>query len=138
MNIDEIIELLDSENEKNVENGIEMAKNIKCIDCFIMPICSKTGSNARLWENCARAISKCSDQKLELYISRLIEWTEDINWPGAYTIYKRLLHFENKKLLIEKIKHRINFLKNPNESLMYIEWLSSFEKEVEKTIINKE
>ena len=49
------------------------------------------GYNHNLWDNCAVILSKKSDEILRPYFSRLLEWIEDLNWPGALTILDRLL-----------------------------------------------
>ena len=43
------------------------------------------------WENCAKVISFFTDQMLERFVPRMLEWLMDMNWPGAEIIYARLL-----------------------------------------------
>ena len=93
--IDKIFEYLswDSNNEIQ-KRGIELASNINNLSVLIMPI-----ENKSIWENCAKVlISKC-DEELELYFFELFEWLKDMNWPGAYLIYDRLICVSTEKFL---------------------------------------
>lgn len=84
--IDQIFEMLSWNNEEKIqEQGIEEAKKIKHLSVLIQPMESKS-----IWENCAKVLASKSDQELESYLIPLFEWLQDMNWPGADVIYKRL------------------------------------------------
>ncbi|MGO5549106.1 DUF5071 domain-containing protein [Wansuia hejianensis] len=34
-----------------------------------------------------------SDKQLETYLDKILEWLQDINWPGAFWISERLENF---------------------------------------------
>ena len=93
--IDKIFEYLswDSNNEIQ-KRGIELASNINNLSVLIMPI-----ENKSIWENCAKVLISKSDEELELYFFELFEWLKDMNWPGAYLIYDRLICVSTEKFL---------------------------------------
>lgn len=95
VDIDKIFEYLswDSNNEIQ-KRGIELASNINNLSVLIMPI-----ENKLVWENCAKVLISKSDEELELYFLKLFEWLKDMNWPGAYLIYDRLLCVSTEKFL---------------------------------------
>ena len=51
-----------------------------------------------LWDNCARILYTKSDDELRPYLSKLPEWIQDLNWPGAMTILERLQQFERDEV----------------------------------------
>ena len=75
------------EYEAKISVGINEAKNFKYLYPFIQPIIP----GKLIWEPCARVIALKSDDELEPYLGLLFEWLQDVNWPGAWTIYDRLL-----------------------------------------------
>lgn len=93
--IDKIFEYLSWNSSNEIQKrGIELASNIKNLSVLIMPIESKL-----IWENCAKVLISKSDDELELYFYELFEWLQDMNWPGAYLIYDRLICVSLDKFL---------------------------------------
>ena len=92
--IDDIMKMLDGNNVQEIQDkGIELGKKIECINVFILPL--HQGYNKNIWENCAKILASKSDEILEPYLEHLLEWVEDINWPGALIIVERLKKFSN-------------------------------------------
>ncbi len=86
--IDYILNLLKWENKsKDQQKGIELGKNLKCINAFILPI---KPYSKEIWENCAKILYSKEDIELEEYLFDLLEWLQDLNWPGALIIEERL------------------------------------------------
>lgn len=55
VNIDAIMALLDWNNSaEQQERGIELAKNVKCINVFLQPNQREYGKN--VWDNCAKIL----------------------------------------------------------------------------------
>ena len=151
-NIDEIMNMLDWNNEEKVQNkGIEIARNIKCINVFLQPL--HQGCSKNVWDNCAKILCEKTDDELEPYLTRLLEWLEDLNWPGALLILERLKKFDSHKLKFEleitvkraHLENSINWLYNlsdllENEKLKtiihseYIDIINKAKKEIEKYI----
>ena len=95
--IDEIYNLLTwdnqlshEENETKAKKGIEAAQQIKNLFPFIQPIIVPPEASKRVWESCAKVVAMRSDEELEPFLIMLLEWIQDLNWPGALTIYDRL------------------------------------------------
>ena len=102
-NIDEIMDMLDCNNSvETQEKGIELAKNVKCINVFILPKHSKCNKN--VWENCAKVLADKTDKILNPYLIKILECIEDLNRPGAIIIVDRLKKFHDTKMLSFAIK----------------------------------
>lgn len=87
--------------EKVQKNAIQEAMNCKDISFLFQPI-----NFSSAWENCAVAICSIDDDRLEKHLKEMFEWLQDINWPGALTIVKRLYHF-NKKTVSSYYKEAV-------------------------------
>lgn len=97
VNIDYIMDLLDWNNSiKKQEKGIKLAKNVKCINVFLQPGGRYYGKN--VWDNCAKILSARSNEELSPYLIELMEWLQDMNWPGAFCILDRLKGMVNEQL----------------------------------------
>ena len=83
-------QLTNEENENKAQKGIDAAKQIKNLFPFMQPIIVPPEESKMVWEPCAKVIAMRSDNELEPYIFMLLEWIQDLNWPGALTIYDRL------------------------------------------------
>ena len=93
IDIDYIMDLIDwNKNECDQEKGIKLAKKVQSINVFLQP-CDKK-HNKNVWENCAKILSERDDEELEPYLSELMKWLQDMNWPGAYCILDRLQKFK--------------------------------------------
>lgn len=96
-NIDQIFEFLSWKNCNELQQkGITEASKIKNLSVLIMPI-----ENKSIWDNCAKVLCSKSDQDLKKYFFKLFEWLKDMNWPGAYTIYDRLINVSDPQLIDE-------------------------------------
>lgn len=97
VNIDYIMDLLDWNNSiEKQEQGIALAKDVKCINVFLQPGCYKYGKN--VWDNCAKILSARSNEELSPYMIELMEWLQDMTWPGAFCIFDRLKGMVNEQL----------------------------------------
>ena len=91
------MDLLDWNNSiEKQEQGIALAKDVKCINVFLQP-CSKN-YNKNVWDNCAKILSARSNEELSPYMIELMEWLQDMNWPGAFCIFDRLKGMVNEQL----------------------------------------
>lgn len=111
LNIDEIYDLFtwdasysDEEYNARVELGIAEARKLKNIYPFIQPIIAGDKSSKSVWEPCAKVVALKSDEELDNYLDLLLDWLQDMNWPGADVIFERL-----SKIPTAKIERQIDF-----------------------------
>lgn len=96
--INQIMDMLDWNNSEEVqEKGRRLAAEINCLKIFMQPCDAKYNKN--VWENCALILYKKNDEQLQPYLFELIEWLQDMNWPGAFKILERLKDFQKYKEL---------------------------------------
>lgn len=92
-NIDRIMYLIAwGRTESEQQEGIAMARKVSCLKAFCQPFGPLGGKG--VWENCAVILCERSDEELEPYISDMLLWLSDLNWPGAELIQKRLIQFQ--------------------------------------------
>jgi len=100
--ITEILDMLDWHMPDEIQaKGIALARESDEIIPFIQPLTSRHNKN--VWENCAVIISEKSDEKLKPYLVELLEWLQDMNWPGAFCILERLQRYSDNNTLCEAI-----------------------------------
>ena len=93
--IDTIMDMLDWNNPEEIQaQGRELAKNIKCLNAFILPY----GKN--VWGNCALILCDKTDKELTPFLCEILRWLNDINWPGSLEVWDRLLKYKDKAWLI--------------------------------------
>ena len=92
--IQNIYKMLDFENtDETRAEGFRLAKKVEDLSLLILPPAAPS-----VWECCARILCEKSDMLLEPYLDRLLEWLQDLNWPGALLILNRLKAFSGEKL----------------------------------------
>jgi hypothetical protein len=96
--IDKIMDMLDwNESLEIQEKGRELAKNIRSINVFLQP--GNPGNCKNVWDNCAKILAARSDETLKPYLIDMLEWLEDLNWPGALIILDRLKNYSEVDML---------------------------------------
>ena len=106
MNIDEILKMLDWNNDlKTQQEGRHIAGKVKCLSVFVQPMDKQFNKN--IWENCAIILSEKEDKLLTPYLFRLLDWLQDLNWPGACIILERLQSYQDYEMLRMVIEERI-------------------------------
>lgn len=139
INIDYIMSLIDWNKSINEQaDGIKMAEDVENINVFLQP-CNKN-YNINVWDNCAKILSKRTDDELSPYLVELLDWLQDLNWPGALVILDRLKAFSGEKLkkpFIDRFTYAVNL--NNEEGLMWLDYLSeSLDNEQLKAELPKE
>jgi len=142
-NINEIYKMLNWQSSfDDQQKGIKLARSINDLSLLILPCAN--GESKGIWENCARALYEIPDDQLEKYLPSLLEWLQDLNWPGALIILDRLKIFSGEKLkrpFIDRFTS-VNNLNN-EEGLMWLDYLSELldneelKAELPKPIIDK-
>ncbi len=113
--IDEIIEMLASNDKSIQQKGIEAASEVKTLKCFMRPPYGNPKNCT--WKNCAKIVSARSDEELKYYITDLVIWISNVDNLGYDDIFYRLMEFKDKALLEKYISHLIN--ENLKEFLPY-------------------
>ena len=119
--INKIYEMLNWRNSPAVQlEGIRLVREINDLSLLIQP-----PADPSVWEHCAKVLCEKSDAELEPYLDGLLEWLQDLNWPGAMTIVERLKTFSGEKLKkpLENAIIKSNKMSD-NEGLMWQDYLS--------------
>lgn len=127
MTLDEIYESFiwdssytDEEYETKISVGINEAKKYKYLYPFIRPVIPE--KSKCIWEPCARVLALKTDEELKPYLCLLFEWLQDLNWPGAYVIFDRLL-----KMPFSLLENELNACKLRAEQEKDELWLMALE-----------
>lgn len=119
--IQKIYRMLSRENtDETRAEGFRLANTIEDLSLFILP-----PAEPSVWECCAQVLYDKSDLILEPYLNGLLEWLQDLNWPGALIILERLKIFSGEKLKKSFMDcfACANTLNN-KEGLMWLDYLS--------------
>lgn len=128
LTIDEIYDLFtwdaslsDAEYHARVEKGIAEARKLRNIFPFIQPVV--VGKNSKsVWEPCAKVVALKSDEELEDYMYLLLQWLQDMNWPGAEIIFDRLSRIPSEKIR-DYLDFSVNLAKRDKDDI----WLQTLE-----------
>ena len=120
-NIQDVYKMLDWNNTNEIRaEGVRLAKKVEDLSMLILPPASPS-----VWECCAEVLREKTDVVLEPYLDSLLEWLQDLNWPGALTILDRLKIFSGQKLkkpFIDRFAHANNL--DNEEGLVILDYLS--------------
>ena len=120
VDIDTLYEMLDENRPIEVqEEAIREARKIKSLSVFMQPVEYKLS-----WKNCAKVICEKTDKELNSYKYEMLEWLQDLNWPGAFLIMERLEKM-NPQLLLNATIYAVKqaLLLKDNEWLTYMSYL---------------
>lgn len=99
----DIYRMLDEHQSLEIQaQGIKAAREMADIDKFILPMSPEYSKN--VWLNCAKILDEKTDQQLSPYLPELLEWLQDLNWPGTFIIIDRLKRFNGQLLLKPFVK----------------------------------
>ena len=120
VDIDTLYEMLDEEQPIEIqEAALREARKIKSLSVFMQPVEYKLS-----WKNCAKVICEKTDKELNSYKYEMLEWLQDLNWPGAFLIMERLEKM-NPQLLLNATIYAVKqaLLLKDNEWLTYMSYL---------------
>lgn len=119
--VNQIYQMLDYKNSIDIqEKGKQLARKITDLSLLITPPASPS-----VWEQCAIILSEKTDDELAPYLTSILQWLYDLNWPGALTILNRLKNFSGKQLkksFIDSVVRAIN--SHDEEDMMWLDYLS--------------
>lgn len=119
--IQNIYKMLNWENTEEVRTeGFRLAREVVDLSLLIFPPAAPS-----VWECCAQVLCEKSDMILEPYLDNLLEWLQDLNWPGALLILERLKFFSGKKMK-KAFTQCFSYANNLNNEagLMWLDYLS--------------
>ena len=133
--IQNIYKMLSLEKPDEIRTeGFRLAKKIEDLSLLILPPAAPS-----VWECCAQVLCEKSDVVLEPYLCSLLEWLQDLNWPGALIILERLKIFSGEKLkkpFMDCFTYANNL--NNEQGLMWLYYLSELlDNEELKAILPK-
>ncbi len=120
VDIDTLFEMMDEGQPVEVqEEALREARKIKSLSVFMQPI-----EYGWSWENCAKVICEKTDEELNSYKYEMLEWLQDLNWPGAFLIMERLEKMDSQ-LLVYAVGYQVKqaILLKDNEWLTYMSYL---------------
>lgn len=116
VDITEIMDMLDWHMPTEIQTeGISLARNIETITPFIQPLTPQHNKN--VWENCAVIISERSDEEIKPHLPEVLEWLQDMNWPGAFCILNRLKNYSDKNSILSAINVCVQKAKECNDEV---------------------
>lgn len=116
VDITEIMDMLDWHMPSEIQlEGISLARNIETIIPFIQPLTPKHNKN--VWDNCAVIIAEKSDEKIKPHLVELLEWLQDMNWPGAFCILDRLKNYSDNNSILSAISICLQRAKDCNDGI---------------------
>lgn len=119
--------MLDWNVDVEVQNeGRQLAKDINPITPFIQPLTEKYNKN--VWDNCAKIIGERDDIELKPFLIKLLEWIQDMNWPGSAFIFERLCKYSDNISLYNAISNCINKAIACNDEI----WISNLKSLIYK------
>ena len=120
VDIDTLFEMMDEGQPAEIqEEALREARKIKSLSVFMQPI-----EYGWSWENCAKVICEKTDKEINNYTYEMLEWLQDINWPGAFLIMERLEKME-PQFLVHAVGYQVKqaLLLKDNEWLTYMSYL---------------
>lgn len=108
-NIKELIRDLDWRKPEEVQ--ITAMKKLECLDDLNLALLAHQSNDLchkYCWENAAKVLKNIGYPRIKSVLPYLMEWFQDINWPGVMTIVEILRNIEPLELLpfIEDAAHK--------------------------------
>lgn len=104
--LNDILKMLDWNNDAETQRkGRQEASQVMCLSLFMQPMDAQFNKN--IWDNCALIISEKEDNLLTPYLFNLLDWLQDLNWPGSLVILERLQRYQDYKKLSIAIQNRV-------------------------------
>lgn len=89
------------QNQKSAMSQLTNLKNDE-IRLLILP-----GSDKKSWKNAALVLKQIGYPRIKPVVFDLLDWLQDINWPGSHTIID-LLSTVDKSVLVNEIEKKLD------------------------------
>jgi len=120
MDREKIIQMMDWHQNIDIQSyAVRKAMEDSNIEYWIQPRYYKYS-----WENCAKVIASKDDLSLLGYLPKILEWLQDMNWPGALIILERLKKFN--PILLKNDLEKTILIANQRTEIEWLEALSEF------------
>lgn len=109
---------------KDIEQAIaELTSHFRKHPDLLSCILTQYPYDKAVWEAKARVIAAQSDAVLEHYAAGVLDWLQDLNWPGSMRLFGRLTQIR-KGSIDTSISECIDFAESLNDE----EWIDSLRK----------
>ena len=129
--INSIMDMLKWDKSRKIQRkGLRLAGKVRSVNVFLQPMDSEHNKN--VWENCAKVLYEKPDETLSPYLIPLLEWLQDLTWPGAIIILERLGKYGD----IEKLGFALNecvmraYVTKDKMWLMHMSELLSYDRNI--------
>lgn len=109
------------QNKATQEYAVKLASEDDNVRFWIQP-----GYYKFSWENCAKVIVNKDDNALSSYLTEILEWLQDINWPGALAVLYRLKKMNPSILKTPLEKTVLRAYSDLDKNSAWLENLSEF------------
>jgi hypothetical protein len=122
---DEIEPLIQQLSHRNHHDAIDNA--MLCLvsidDRFLSRLIQPTADKS-IWENAATVLQKIGYPRLNAVLPELMTWLQDMNWPGARTIFQVLSKCPDRKILVDAFAQSLNKARLDKDD----EWVGGLKK----------
>ncbi len=119
--IEQLYALLDwNSTPEEWEQGFALARHMTDLSVFLQPCTERFHKN--VWDGCAAVLAARSDGELVPYLERMLEWLQDLTWPGATVILERLNGFSDRAALRQAMEVCLQRAEEAGDE-MWLEWL---------------
>ena len=126
--IDELYDALRQHPTEDIPaTVIEAAMEIRNLHVFVQPTLNPPKNSKSVWDGCAMILARHSDEELNPHLYRLLEWLQDLNWPGAFIIRDRLLDMD-RKYLQSSLEYSLRQARKLDDD-EWLYWLTEFQQE---------
>lgn len=122
--IDEIMDMLDWNNDEETQKqGVELGKQVKNFNVFILP-CNSKHYSKNIWDNCAEIICSKTLDEIDTYLYEILTWVQDLNWPGAFKIMDKMKEIKSEEYIASRLDKLIKIVEKIDDE-MYEIWLEN-------------
>lgn len=100
---------------------------------LVLPIDQTMNIGKNVWEVSAKILIRKGNEELIKILDNILEWTQDLNWPGSEYILRRICEFP-KEVILPKIDEHLTKAENMGD----IDWKHALLLAKNKILYNKE
>ena len=112
--------------------GLSVRSDYDLMD-LVLPIDQTMNIGKNVWEVSAKILIRKGNEELIKILDNILEWTQDLNWPGSESILRKICEFP-KEVILPKIDELITQAENKGD----IDWKHALSMAKNKILYNKE